>query len=187
MIRTLAAAGGLSLALLVPMGLAGGAAAQTWGQPIYVTPWGRVVGGTPLSEVETRSYVTTGRWADGYSDQAYVYVPAPVYGAGYGAHGRAYRHDERGYRHDDRRYGHGRYGYDRGHGYRYGYGHDRYELGPVPRPARPAVRPRLRLRRRLFLRPLRPPERASPTRVKGMPATVFRPLGAFRTLFFPVT
>ena len=132
MIRTLAAAGGLSLALLVPMGLAGGAAAQTWGQPIYVTPWGRVVGGTPLSEVETRSYVTTGRWADGYSDQAYVYVPAPVYGVGYGVEGRAYRHDGRGYRHDDRRYGHGRYGYDRGHGYRYGYGHDRYE--PRPRP-----------------------------------------------------
>ena len=117
MIRTFAAAGGLSL-----VALAGGAAAQTWGQPVYVSPYGRVVGGAPLSEVETRSYVTTGRWADGYSDQAYVYVPAPAYGARSG-------------------YGHGYDGrYDRGYGYRsqhrygdrYGHGssHGRYESGP---------------------------------------------------------
>ena len=113
MIRTFAAAGGLSL-----VALAGGAAAQTWGQPVYVSPYGRVVGGTPLSELETRAYVTTGRWADGYSDQAYVYVPAPAYGARYG-------------------YGHGHDGrYDRSHGYRshYGYGdryrHNRYESRP---------------------------------------------------------
>ena len=113
MIRTFAAAGGLSL-----VALAGGAAAQTWGQPVYVSPYGRVVGGAPLSEVETRSYVTTGRWADGYSDQAYVYVPAPAYGARSGYDGR----------------------YDRGYGYRshYGYGdryghgssHGRYQSGP---------------------------------------------------------
>ena len=113
MIRTFAAAGGLSL-----VALAGGATAQTWGQPVYVSPYGRVVGGAPLSEVETRSYVTTGRWADGYSDQAYVYVPAPAYGARSG-------------------YGHGYDGrYDRGYGYRshYGYGdryrHNRYESRP---------------------------------------------------------
>ena len=72
-----AAAAGLFLTAL-----AGSAAAQTWGQPIYVSPWGRVVGGTPLSEIETRSYVNTGRWADGYSDQAYVYLPARVTGPG---------------------------------------------------------------------------------------------------------
>lgn len=104
MIRTLAAVAGLSLAGLA---LADAAAAQTWGQPVYVGPYGHGVGGTPLSEVETRSYVTTGRWADGYSDQAWVYVPAPVYGS---------------------RYGHG---YDRGYGHS-GHGHGRYE--PDPRP-----------------------------------------------------
>lgn len=113
MIRTLAAAGGLSLAALAPIGLAGSAAAQTWGQPVYVNPYGRVVGGTPLSEVETRSYVTTGRWADGYSGQAYVYVPAPVYGQRHG-----YSHS-RGYGHDHARYGYG-----------YGYGDGRYEQRP---------------------------------------------------------
>ncbi len=119
MIRTLAAAGGLSLAALAPVGLAGSAAAQTWGQPVYVNPYGRVVGGTPLSEVETRSYVTTGRWADGYSGQAYVYVPAPVYGQRPGhSHSRGYGHDGRqGYGYG--RHEHGRYGY--------GYGDGRYE------------------------------------------------------------
>jgi hypothetical protein len=120
MIRPLAAAGGLFL-----LALAGAASAQTWGQPIYVSPYGRVVGGTPLSEVETRAYVNTGRWADGYSDEAYVYVPAPVYGERYGYDGYS-------------RYGHGRrYGYgDRyayGYGRRgYGYGHGGYQ--PRPRP-----------------------------------------------------
>lgn len=121
MIRILAAAGGLSLALL-----AGGAAAQTWGQPVYVSPYGRVVGGTPLSEVETRSYVNTGRWADGYSDQAYVYVPAPVYGERYGhdrGYGYGYDRYDRRHRYDDR-YGYGRRGY--------GYSRGGYE--PRPRP-----------------------------------------------------
>lgn len=107
-----AAAAGLFLTAL-----AGSAAAQTWGQPVYVSPYGRVVGGTPLSEVETRSYVNTGRWADGYSDQAYVYVPAPVFGQRYG-HGRSYGYGYGG-RHG---YGHDRYGY--------GYGYGRYEPRP---------------------------------------------------------
>ena len=111
MIRTLAAVAGLSLAGLA---LAGPAAAQTWGQPLYVSPYGHGVGGTPLSEVETRSYVNTGRWADGYSDQAYVYLPAPGYGPRYG-HDRGY-----GYGHD--RYDRDRYGRDGS-----GYGQARYE------------------------------------------------------------
>ena len=116
MIRILAALAGLALA--------GGASAQTWGQPVYVSPYGHVVGGTPLSEVETRSYVTTGRWADGYSDQARVYVPAPVYDA---RHGYGY---DLHHRYDDgRRYGHGRgrYGPRARPGYRdvWGYNDDR--------------------------------------------------------------
>lgn len=111
MIRTLAAVAGLTLAGLV---FTGGAAAQTWGQPVYVSPYGHVVGGTPLSEVETRSYVTTGRWADGYSDQAWVHVTA--YGASYG-HDRGHSYDHR---------------HDYGDRYGYGYGHGGYE--PRPRP-----------------------------------------------------
>lgn len=78
MIRPLAAA-----AALAALALAGAASAQTWGQPVYLNAYGRPVGGTPLSEVETRSYVQTGRWADGYSDLPRVYVPAPGYGRGY--------------------------------------------------------------------------------------------------------
>lgn len=113
MIRTLAAAGVLSLAALAPIGLAGSASAQTWGQPIYVSPYGGPVGGTPLSEVETRSYVNTGRWADGYSDQAYVYVPAPAYRARYGYS-------------QDNRQGRWRSGYGSG----YGHGYGRYEQRP---------------------------------------------------------
>ena len=130
MIRILAAAAGLALAGLAP---ADGASAQTWGQPVYVTPWGQGVGGTPLSEVETRSYVNTGRWADGYSGQVYVYVPAPVYGARYGhGYGRGYGHHDR---YDRGRYGHGRSGYGHGRdeprpgpGYRdvWGYNDDRH-------------------------------------------------------------
>lgn len=116
MIRPLAVA-----AALVFASLAGAASAQTWGQPIYVTPYGHGVGGTPLSEVETRSYVNTGRWADGYTDQAYVYVPAPAYGQRYG-YGRDYG------------YGYGAHGYryDRHDGgrYRYGHGYGRYEPRP---------------------------------------------------------
>ena len=103
MIRILAAAAGA----LILSGLAGAAHAQTWGQPVYVSPYGHVVGGTPLSEVETRSHVNTGRWADGYADQAYVYVPAPVHGRGYG---------------------YSRYGWrDHGRGYGYGHGYGRSE------------------------------------------------------------
>ena len=79
MIRTFVAVAGLTLAALAA---ADAASAQTWGQPVYVSPYGHGVGGTPLSEVETRSYVNTGRWADGYSDQAYVYLPARVTGPG---------------------------------------------------------------------------------------------------------
>ena len=134
MIRTLVAVAGLTLAALAA---ADAASAQTWGQPVYVSPYGRVVGGAPLSEVETRSYVTTGRWADGYSDQAYVYVPAPAYGArsGYG-HGYDGRYDRGyGYRSQHRygdRYGHGsshgRYGSGPFQGYRdvWGYNDDRH-------------------------------------------------------------
>lgn len=102
MIRTLAAAA-VAFAALV---LADAASAQTWGQPVYLNAYGQPVGGTPLSEVETRSYVGTGRWADGYSDLPRVYVPAPGYGQAY-SHG----------------HGQGRYG----HGYSRGYdGHRRY-------------------------------------------------------------
>ena len=126
MIRTFVAVAGLTLAALAA---ADAASAQTWGQPLYVSPYGHGVGGTPLSEVETRSYVNTGRWADGYSDQAYVYLPAPGYGPRYG-HDRGY-----GYGHDqyDRdRYGRGRSGYGQARyeprsGYRdvWGYNDDR--------------------------------------------------------------
>lgn len=100
MIRLFAAAGGLCLLAALPAP----AAAQTWGQPIYVTPSGRPVGGTPLSEVETRSYVETGRWADGYGPPVYVRVPAP----GQASPGQGY-----GYGHG---HGYGRYG--SGYGYR---------------------------------------------------------------------
>ena len=82
MIRILAA-----VAAFATLALAGAAAAQTSGQPVYLNAWGQPVGGTPLSEVETRSYVRTGRWADGYSDRPQVHVPAPGYGRsrhGYG-------------------------------------------------------------------------------------------------------
>lgn len=117
-----AAAAGLFLTAL-----AGSAAAQTWGQPIYVSPYGRVVGGTPLSEIETRSYVSTGRWADGHSDQAYVYVPAPEYGQPYGyGRGYGYAYGDRHGRYD--RYGHGRHDRRPHEGYRdvWGYNDDRH-------------------------------------------------------------
>ncbi len=123
MIRILAAAGLTLMALMSP-GLAGSAAAQTWGQPVYVTPYGAAVGGTPLSEVETRSYRHTGRHANGYAGEVYVHAPAQVHGS---------RH---GYS-PDRRYGpdHDRYGYGQGRdgrrprqGYRdeWGYDDDRH-------------------------------------------------------------
>lgn len=123
MIRRLAAAAVLSL-----LTTAGAASAQSyapaWGQPVYLDGWGRPVGGSPLSEVETRAYVETGRWADGYGDRPRVYAPgrAPTYGRGHGGyrrygswdggHGRrvyqGYR-DEWGY--DDDRARPGRRGY----------------------------------------------------------------------------
>lgn len=113
MIRTLAAAAVLALAALAP---AGAASAQTYGQPVYLNAYGRPVGGTPLSEVETRSYVGTGYWADGYSDRPHVYVPAPEYGRGHGyGHGRGHRNHGRGY---------GRYDAPSQPGYRDEWGYD---------------------------------------------------------------
>jgi hypothetical protein len=89
MTRPLAAGG---LALLALAALPAPAAAQTWGQPTYVTPSGRPVGGTPLSEVETRAYAETGRWAAGYGPPVRVWVPAP---------GQAHPGPAYGYRYDD--------------------------------------------------------------------------------------
>lgn len=109
MIRALAAVAAFSI-----LSLAGAASAQTWGQPIYLNGYGRPVGGTPLSEVETRSYVETGRWADGYADRPYVRVP-----------GGDYRYEGYG---GERRYGHRGPRYDRPYqGYRdeWGYNDDR--------------------------------------------------------------
>lgn len=124
MIRTLAAA--TAFAALVTLSMAGAASAQTWGQPLYLNAYGRPVGGAALSEVETRSHVQTGRWADGYSDRPHVYVPAPAYSPhgysqGYRGHGL-----RRGYRsgYDGRR---GRYDPPARPGYRdeWGYQDDR--------------------------------------------------------------
>lgn len=106
MIRLLATASGL-----VVLALAGGATAQSyapsWGQPVYLDGWGRPVGGTPLSEVETRSYVETGRLADGYGERPRVYVPGGAPGYGYGRYrdyrshgGRHDRRPDQGYRDD---------------------------------------------------------------------------------------
>lgn len=124
MIRTLAAAAALALATLAP---ADAASAQTYGQPVYLNAYGRPVGGAPLSEVETRSYVAMGDWADGYSDRPQVYVPAPGYGHGYGNHGYARRYDDgrRGRGYD--RYPRGRYEAPSQAGYRdeWGYSDDR--------------------------------------------------------------
>ena len=138
MIRPLAAAAAFAV-----LALAGAASAQTWGQPVYLNAYGRPVGGTPLSEVETRSYVETGRWADGYSDRPRVYVPAPGYGRGYASYGYGYGY---GYGHGDgygQRYSGGRhgYGYDQGHG-RYGHdrGYSRYGHGRYDPPSRPGYR-----------------------------------------------
>lgn len=117
MIRTLAAAAALATLAVAPLALAGAASAQTYGQPIYLNAYGRPVGGTPLSEVETRSYVQTGRWADGYSDRPQVYVPAPGYGHGY----------------DDQRYGHGYDGSYGGPGHGRGYGRGHRGYGHYPR------------------------------------------------------
>ena len=116
MTRSLAAAAALSALTLAVTALPETAAAQTYGQPVYLNAYGRPVGGTPLSEVETRAYVGTGRWADGYSDRPTVYVPAPGYGQPY---------SYRGYGHDYGRYGYGRE-YGR-YGYSSGYGQRRYD------------------------------------------------------------
>lgn len=122
MFRPFAAAAALAV-----LTLAGAASAQTYGQPIYLNAYGRPVGGTPLSEVETRSYVETGRWADGYSDRPQVYVPAPGYGRPYASYGRGYGYGYGGYgdRRDDR-YGR-RYDAPPRPGYRdeWGYNDDR--------------------------------------------------------------
>ena len=99
MIRTLAA----TAAALATLALAGAASAQTYGQPIYLDAYGRPVGGSPLSEVETRSHLGTGLRADGYSDRPQVYVPAPGYGQGFGySHGYGRGHSHYGHRGYDR-------------------------------------------------------------------------------------
>ena len=128
MIRTLAAAA----AALATLALADAASAQTYGQPLYLNAYGRPVGGTPLSEVETRSYVETGRWADGYADRPQVYVPAPGYGRPYVSYGDRY-----GRHYAEARRGYSRYGqrydaYGHGHGHRHGYGcgHGGYDAPP---------------------------------------------------------
>ncbi|KQY89683.1 hypothetical protein [Brevundimonas sp. Root1423] len=123
MYRTLAAA-----AALATLMLAGAASAQTYGQPVYLNAYGRPVGGTPLSEVETRSYVETGRWADGYSDRPQVYVPAPGYGRPYVSYGSGYRYPT-----GDRSYGYGG-------GHRYAYGDYRYDSRRYDPPPRPGYR-----------------------------------------------
>ncbi len=91
MIRTFAALAAISL-----LACAGAASAQTsapsWGQPVYLDAWGRPVGGTPLSEVETRSYVETGRWADGYLERPHVYVPGRASRPGYDRYRPGYRY-----------------------------------------------------------------------------------------------
>ena len=138
MIRILAAASGLAV-----LAFAGVATAQTlapsWGQPVYLDSWGRPVGGTPLSEVEARSYTGTGRWADGYGERAYVHVPrrAPRYGYGYGRD-RTYAYDrdryerrpDQGYRdewgYNNDRARPGRQGYVNGDRSRYDDGPDVY-------------------------------------------------------------
>ena len=128
MIRSLAAAAAaLAFAGFTSVSAA---SAQTYGQPVYLNAYGRPVGGTPLSEVETRSYVATGRWADGYSDRPRVYVPMPGYGQAYGrpGYGNTYGHDRGHGRHDDgARYGRSRYDPPSRSGYRdeWGYSDDR--------------------------------------------------------------
>jgi len=120
MIRFLAAAAGLSLLILAAPALAQ-SPAPAWGQPIYLDGWGQRVGGSSLSEVETRSYVETGRWADGTHERPYVYVPR---------RGSTY---EDGYSYRQRGRGYGSSGYDRRpyQGYRdaWGYNDDRARPG----------------------------------------------------------
>lgn len=123
MIRPYAAAVALAALVLIPLSGPGIAAAQTWGQPVYLNAYGRPVGGSPLSEVETRSYVETGRLADGYSDRPRVYLPIPGYGRPYGGHGYGTHGSDR----DRYRDGSGRYDQRPAPGYRdvWGYNDDR--------------------------------------------------------------
>lgn len=125
MIRTLAA-----IAAFATLALAGAASAQTYGQPVYLNAYGRPVGGTPLSEVETRPYVGTGRWADGYSDRPQVYVPVPGYGRdhgqtyGRGRYGHGYGRAYGGYGRTYGGYGRPRHAPPRRSGYRDEWGYD---------------------------------------------------------------
>ena len=124
MIRPLALAAGLYLLALAGAASAQSWSAPSWGQPVYLNARGQPVGGSPLSEVETRAYVETGRWADGYQAQPYVYVPGHAPAHSYDRRGYAYRPQRHSSyrRHDARPY----------QGYRdeWGYQDDR------PRPSR---------------------------------------------------
>ncbi|WP_439470594.1 hypothetical protein [Brevundimonas sp.] len=131
MIRLIAPLAGLAL-LAVTAAASAQTYAPSWGQPVYLDGWGRPVGGTPLSEVQARSYAGTGRWADGHSDRPHVYVPRWASGLGYG-HGpgryRAPRPDQ-GYRdewgYNDDRARPGRQGYVDGRRPRHDDGPDVY-------------------------------------------------------------
>jgi len=119
--RSVAAAVALATLAIAVSVFPAAASAQTYGQPVYLDGWGRPIGGTPLSEIETRSHVETGRWADGYTDRPRVYVPAPAYGRGYGyARPRSYGG-----------YGHG-YGYRRSYDYGRSREYGRYDLPSQP-------------------------------------------------------
>lgn len=129
MIRPLAAATAFATLALVPFAGPGTASAQTWGQPIYLNAYGRPVGGSPLSEVQTRAYLETGRRADGYSERPRAYVPVRGYDRAGAAGERGYGYPSPGYHrhgHDPDRY---RGGASRDHrspasGYRDAWGYD---------------------------------------------------------------
>ncbi len=143
--------GSAMAAAIAALALAGAAQAQTYGQPYsyrapttygqpqyqgqyqgYGRNYGHVSGysygyagvGTPLSEVETRSYVQTGRYADGYSHGS-----PEQYGYGYRYGGYSPTHG----------YGHGYQGHSQSYygdrGGRYGYSHDRRYRENGSRPA----------------------------------------------------
>ncbi len=125
MIRPFAAAAVLSLLAMVQPASAQ-SYAPAWGQPIYLDAWGRPIGGSPLSEVETRAYVETGRWAGGYGERPLVYAPGrvPAYGRSHGG----YRRHDRDHRYASDRGEQGRRPYQ---GYRdeWGYQDDRARPG----------------------------------------------------------
>jgi hypothetical protein len=127
MIRILAATAAFATLALASLTPVGAASAQTYGQPVYLNAYGRPAGGTPLSEVETRSYLSTGYWADGYSDRPQVYVPAPGYGQGYGSYSNGRRYDDGRHGGGYDRYPRGRYEMPSWSGYRdeWGYNDDR--------------------------------------------------------------